>query len=339
MPNNTTASVSSSKAAIATMNAISLGFSRYFLSLMLLLGIIGLSLNTLIYTRKALRNNSCVQYFLASTIANYFVVFFVLPSRILSDGFAIDPGTYNLGYCKLRFFTYFTGKSLASWFIVLACFDRKMSSSRNARFRSFSRPAVARWMILGMTIALCVYFSHVLVTYTIEKKACNPITGIYRFFNDSLYVIGYSLTPPILMLIFGSLTIRDMKRLGRVAAQTAKRQSMITKRDRGLMLMLLLEVILTTLTAIPHAVQKLYATSTANNPKSDYVKAGDSLFSTIVRCISFFNHSCSFYILTLSGRMFREELKKIINEYCCRFRDRRRKTMTVTMKTTQTKLN
>ena len=158
-------------------------------------------------------------------------------------------------------------------------------------------------MIFGMTIALCVYFAHVLVFYTIEKKACNPITGIYRFFNDSLYVIGYSLTPPVLMVIFGSLTLRDMKRLGRVATHTAERQSMLTKRERGVMLMLLLEVILTTLTAIPHAVQKLYATSTAGNAKSDYVKASDSLFSTIVRCISFFNHSCSFYIRPLKVSM------------------------------------
>ena len=115
---------------ITMLDLITEIFSRYCLIVLLLLGITGLILNTLIFTRKIFRQNSCVHYFLASTVANYFVVFFILPSRVLSDGYYIDPGQYNLFYCKLRFYVYFTAKSLSSWFIVLACFDRKMSSSQ-----------------------------------------------------------------------------------------------------------------------------------------------------------------------------------------------------------------
>lgn len=303
---------------IATLNLVSAICSRYCLSILLLLGLIGLTLNTLIFTRKIFRQNSCVRYFLASSIANYFVVYFVLPSRILSDGFNIDPGTYNLFYCKLRFYTYFTAKSLSSWFIVLACFDRQMSSSRNAHYRAFSRLVVSRWMITGTIIAGLLFYAHVLVFYEIDQnQKCNPRPGVYRVVNDGIYLIGYSITPPLVMLIFSLGTLRNAKRFRRVGPQSVRHLSKLSKRDRGLMLMVLFEVILITVTALPHAVQKLYSTLTADVPKDSLTKASDNLFTIVVRAISFFNHSCSFYVLTLSGRMFREELFKLLRKACC----------------------
>ena len=315
MNGNVSSSTRAASNTIALLNLVSNIFSRYCLALLLLLGFIGLTLNTLIFTRKIFRQNSCVHYFLASSIANYFVIYFVLPSRILSDGFNIDPGTYNLFYCKLRFYTYFTAKSLSSWFIVLACFDRKMSSSRDAHRRAFSRTTVSRWMIAGTTIAGLLFYAHVLIFYEIDQnKSCNPRAGVYRLVNDSIYLIGYSLTPPLLMLIFSLWTIRSAKRFRRVGPQSVRQLSNLTKRDHGLLLMVFFEVILITITALPHAVQKLYSTLTVGVPKDDLTKASDNLFSIIVRSVSFFNHSCSFYILTLSGQTFREELCKLIRE-------------------------
>ncbi|CAF1489032.1 unnamed protein product [Rotaria sordida] len=84
--------------------------------------------------------------------------------------------------------------------------------------------------------------------------------------------------------------------------------------------MLLLQVSLASITAVPHAVQKLYSTLTLNVPKDDLTKAADNVFIVVVRTISFFNHSCTFYLLTLSGKMFRQELYKIMKKFICRSR-------------------
>jgi magnesium-transporting ATPase (P-type) len=304
------------------LNLISEIFSCYCLITLFILGIIGLTLNTLIFTRKTLYHNSCVHYFLASTIANYFVIYFILPSRILSDGYNIDPGHYNLFYCKLRFYTYFTAKSLSSWFIVLACFDRKMSSSENVHRRAFARFTVSRWMIFGTTIIGLLFYAHVLVYYEIGPDGnCDARAGAYRLFNDSVYLVGYSLVPPLLMLIFGIWTIGNTRRLRRIAPKVSRRITPLNNRDRALMLMLFLQVILITVTALPHAIQKLYSTLTLDTPKDDFVKAADNVFIVVVRAISFFNHSCTFYILTLSGKMFREELYKIMKKFICKTRN------------------
>lgn len=308
----------SRSANIDMLDLISTIFSRYCQILLCIFGVIGLILNTIIFTRKIFRQNSCVHYFLASTIANYFVVFFVLPSRVLSDGFDIDPGRYSLFYCKIRFYTYFTAKSLSSWFIVLACFDRKMSSSDDAHRRAFARVIVSRWMIFITTLVGLLFYSHVLIFYEIDSnQRCDARPGAYRLFNDVVYLIGYSLAPPSLMLLFGVWTIANTRRLRRIVPRFGRRLASLNHRDHTLMLMLFLQVILITITAVPHAIQKLYSTLTVAVPKDDFRKAADNAFIVIVRTISFFNHSCTFYILTLSGRMFRKELGKIIRKILC----------------------
>ncbi|CAF3987837.1 unnamed protein product [Rotaria sp. Silwood2] len=296
-------------------------FSRYCLIGLFIFGTVGLILNTLIFTRHTFRQNSCVLYFLASTIANYFVVFFVLPSRILSDGFNIDPGQYNAFYCKIRFYTYFTAKSLSSWFIVLACLDRKMSSSQNAHRRAFARPNIARWMIFLTTLIGLIFYSHVLIFYDIDQnQQCNARSGFYSLFNDGVYLIGYSLTPPVLMLLLGLWTILSTRRHRRIVPRFGRRMSSINHHDNTLMLMLLLQVTLVSITAVPHAVQKLYSTITINVPKDDLAKAAENVFITVVRTVSFFNHACTFYLLTLSGRTFRKELYKILKKMICKTR-------------------
>ena len=331
----------SSTTTIDMLDLISIIFSRYCLIILFILGSIGLILNTFIFTRRTFRQNSCVHYFLASTIANYFVVFFILPSRILSDGFDIDPGQYNLIYCKLRFYIYFTAKSLSSWFIVLACFDRKMSSSHHVHRRAFARLTVSRWMIFFTTLIGLFFYSHVLIFYDIgADQQCDARSGAYRLFNDSVYLIGYSLVPPILMFLFGIWTIGNTRRIRRIAPRLGQRLTPLNRRDQTLLLMLFLQVLLITITTVPHAIQKLYSTLTLDMPKDDLQKARDHVFTVVVRTISFFNHSCTFYILTLSGKMFRTELYKIMRKlFLCKRRHPRLqpnlplRTLTKTIKT------
>ncbi|CAF1410363.1 unnamed protein product [Didymodactylos carnosus] len=300
---------------VNTLNLVYEVFARYISIILFGFGFIGLTLNTLVFTRKALRQNSCTRYFLASTIANYLVVYFILPSRILSDGFNVDPGTYSLGYCKFRFYIYFTFKSLSSWFIVLASIDRFMCSSRSFKCRQFSRLSVARNTIVITTIICLLFYSHILIFYDNRNGICDSLKGIYQIFNDVCYLVGYSVIPPILMSLFGVLTIYNVRRLRLVAPKTkGSRVVVITNKNQQLALMLLFQVIFISLTSVPHATQKLYKTLTSSFVKSDLLRAQENLYAEIARVISFVNHTCSFYILTLSSKTFRTELVKLFEE-------------------------
>ncbi|CAF1453436.1 unnamed protein product [Didymodactylos carnosus] len=312
--------MSSISGQIAILNEITLQFARISQIILLILGFFGLTLNTIIFTRKSFKTNSCTLYFLGSTLANYFVIYFVLTSRLLSDGYQIDPGTYSIIYCKIRFYTYYTTKSLASWCIVLACVDRFLSSSRNIHYRQFCRVKIARYVICITSLICALFYVHVLVYFNIQtNRTCDAPPGFYGIFSDVFYLIGYSIIPPLLMCIFGVWTVcnRHNTRHRQIVPDITYRR--LLKKDQQAMIMLLTQCILIALTTIPHAIQKLYVTLTLTTLKSPYQQAQDSLFSQVVRSISFVNHSCTFYILTLFGRTFRKELIKLfraMTQFC-----------------------
>lgn len=53
-------------------------------------GVFGIVLNILVFTRLTRRHEPCSLYFFSSTCCNLFVVFIVLPVRIVSNSFNID---------------------------------------------------------------------------------------------------------------------------------------------------------------------------------------------------------------------------------------------------------
>lgn len=90
-------SVASTLASIQRMNA---NFIRSFSSFLFAAGVIGHTLNICVFTRRTLRSNPCARYFLAMAIAGFFVVFGILPLRLLQIVFKIDVFISSNPLCK-----------------------------------------------------------------------------------------------------------------------------------------------------------------------------------------------------------------------------------------------
>ncbi|CAF2742163.1 unnamed protein product [Rotaria sp. Silwood2] len=89
------------------VNKVNIATTTVVLSLAvvnLVTGAIGLVLNALVFTRPALRGQPCSLYFLSSTYANMFVVFVIIPVRIVSGAFKFDPANLHFTICMLLFF-------------------------------------------------------------------------------------------------------------------------------------------------------------------------------------------------------------------------------------------
>lgn len=289
--------------------------SRYCLGILFILGTIGLTLNTIIFTRQTFRTTSCILYFLALTMANYPIIYFVMPCQFFAEGFDLDPTQYSLSFCKLREYILTVSRSLSAWFIVLASFDRLMSSSHNIHRRQFCHIHIARLMILITIIFDFLFYLHIPILYVnhLPGQECDAPIGIYRIVNDCLYSLCYIIIPSILMLIFGLLTIYNGRRRRIVPAF----QSLyIIKRDRSLFLMLIFQFILFVCTTLPHAVGKLYITISLNGhiDYDDFEDFSNDFFINTVQMISLINHSCQFYIFTLSSKLFRQELKRTFQQ-------------------------
>ena len=295
------------------------------------LGAIGLILNVLVFTRPTLRREPSSLYFLSSTCFNLFVVFVIMPLRLVSNVYSIDLANYNLGICKIESFAFYSVRTISCWLIVLACVDRYLHSSSSIRIRRISSLKTARLSIGIISVIITILFSHMIVYYEINNAsnqfgnivpACNAQKGIYRNFIAVWFMILYSLCPFILMLLFGCLTMNNLRQR-RQALPRARQTNQISRRtDTQLLRMLAAQVLVVAISLVPFCIYGLYTSFTANLDKDTLRLAQENLAFQIVSVMTYFSHSSSFYLYTLSGTIFRKELFKIID--LCRHPNRNR---------------
>lgn len=287
----------------SAVNAISTQISRYTPFPILALGLFGNIVNMLIFIRPRLLGNPCSTYFFWASITNLNVLFFGLVTRVLSEGFGIDPVSNNLGFCRFRYFILHSSMVLSSWFTILAGVDRYCISSRSITCRQHSNLRSSRLLVALTTLVCFALYSHVFALFTIEQlqsgPSCYAQAGAYRIFYDFFYFATYSFTPPLVMVAVGLATFYNVHHVHRAiqpADQLARNARSLKRRDRQLIKMTLVQVLCAILLTLPIAVQKLYVTFTQGTTKSAYQVAIEGLVAQLLRFFVFINCSTSFYL-------------------------------------------
>ncbi len=291
-----------------------------------IIGAIGLTFNVLVFTRPSLRRQPCSLYFLSATWFNLFVIFVVIPVRIVSEGFNMDLANYNLGICKTEIFAFNTARTISCWLIVLACVDRYFHSSKSAHLRRISSLKTAKWAIGITIVAIPILYSHMIIYYEIYNipnqfgniiPECYGQKGIYRTFKSFWYIVFYSLCPSSLMFLFGFLTLIQLRQQRQVAHRTQEINQRVryTRTDRQLLHMLVGQSLVIIIATLPFTVYQLYTSLTISLAKSTLRLALENLAGETAGMLTYFAHSSSFYLYTLTGTVFRKEFLKIIGRY------------------------
>jgi hypothetical protein len=245
----------------------------------------------------------------------------VLPIRIVSEGFNMEPANYNIAICKIEIFAFYTIRTISCWLIVLACIDRYLHSSMNQRIRQMSSLKTTR-IIIGVTIiVITVLYSHMIVfyeiTYTPDQfgnitPGCYGQKGIYRTFIASWYMVLYSLCPSLLMFIFGLLTLNNIHQRRKIVPLIHETSQRVQRTNTHLLRMLLAQVLVTIISTLPFGIYRLYGSFTVNLIKDTLRRAQENLTFQVASTMTYFAHTSSFYLYTLAGSVFRKELIKII---------------------------
>jgi hypothetical protein len=283
------------------------------------LGSVGLIFNILVFSRSALRREPCSFYFLSSTCYDLFVVFLILPVRILSNSYNINAANYNLGLCKVESFTFYVARVISIWLIVMACIDRYLNSSLSARIRQMSSLKSAKIFSGIISIIVLILYFHMLVYYEITNVSdqfgtitpqCNSQKGIYRTFFGFWHMIFTSLFPSFLMLLFGFFTLKNVRKRRQLVQRLGENRA-IRRTDTQLLRMLAAQVLVIIIATLPFCINQLYTSFTSSFTKSTLRIAQDNLAGQITAIVTFFAHSSSFYLYTLVGTIFRKEVVKI----------------------------
>ncbi|CAF3755148.1 unnamed protein product [Adineta steineri] len=207
--------------------------NRYFSMFLLFFGTIGNLLNLLVFTRKTFRNNICVNYFLASTISDSFIILSGVLPRLLG-GFGMDLSQTSSILCKLKFFTIYYSGYTAAWFTCLACIERYLSSSVSVYKRHLITMKRAKLSMVFVLLFGIIIFGEQFHCIDINQNLYGAPQSCYQLKSnvqcqiaDSLMQFIFEmLIPAIVMIIFGVLTLQNVhQRKRRVnVLQTANRR-------------------------------------------------------------------------------------------------------------------
>ncbi len=280
--------------------------SRYTQPLIIVFGTIGALFNVILFfSRKHLRSTSCSLYFRALSFNDLLVLYIVILPQWLSVQFGIDLTTKYDWYCKLQTYLTFTLYALSPYCIVLACFDRLCTSSRNVRLRKIATLRGAYFLIPSMIIIVFTAYFHVPIWYQLVSISTNSyciVTSYDYYLKFAAVLLIFScLMPPSLMLILCSITLfrlRQQRRRIMPVNQTRLRQ-----RDYQLLKMLFIYVISNIVCILPFSLtyflQIYYVRSTS--------AFSNILVQMFILLVNMF-YGTSFYLYTLSTPFYRDEL-------------------------------
>ncbi|CAF3934360.1 unnamed protein product [Rotaria sp. Silwood1] len=280
--------------------------NMYFQPLQFLLAIVANTLNICVLYSRTLRSSPCTHYFIAYAIFSMIYTILICPLQFLR-GFNIYLEHTSIG-CRLHLFIVFLPPLLARVMLVFASFDRYCSSYQPQRLNSTSIIQRTRINIIIATILCTMYMSPISAIYHRKEPSgtciqdSNILINIYIFTQILLYYI----MAPLLMIIFGLLTISNTGRhLASIGAQI--NFGLYHRTERYLTRMLLLQISIHLVLTVPFGV--IYSMN-AFNPSTitPNITAVRNILVMWQQC----DYFVSFFLYILSGSVYRKQLVRLL---------------------------
>ena len=289
---------------------IGIQLARTIIPVIIVLGVVGNSINITVLTRSTLYNHACSRYFLALSCNGLAYSSITLVYRYLADGYLIDPATYSTLACKLVAYVTQLCIPMAPYFIVLASMDRYCISSSNIQVRRFSSTHVSRWAILFVVAFFMLLYANTPVIVDVRPEdglGCrNDATTAYKQMYGTMQCVLFAIIAPILMIFFGLLTIFNTQQRvnGRVLASQNRRT------ERQLLVMLLIQVGTHILLTLPVCVIYILLVLPTGYEATRFTYFAYSAFSLPWHL----SYASAFPLYFLSARIYRQEFVRLMKK-------------------------
>ena len=211
----------SNSSFVNQINSIRQIIPAYYLPPIFFIGIIGNSLNIIVFARSRLRTNVSSWYFICLSTSQIGYLSSSCLARIIGSGwsYGYDIGGIFVGVCKSRAYATTLFTALFRYFLCLITVDRWMKTSRLAWLRQKSSPKYAKWFItLGVTF-WTVFSVHAPIGFQTVSNVCTqPPGSIYKIFN-AVYNIVVRIAPFLIMIIFCFFLLKTIQKRHRIVTQ------------------------------------------------------------------------------------------------------------------------
>ncbi|CAF1170767.1 unnamed protein product [Adineta steineri] len=284
--------------------------TRAIIPVIIVIGVVGNSLNIAVLARRALYHHACSRYFLAVAINNLLFSGIFLTYRLSVNGYQDDLANYTGISCKIITYIATVSSFISPYLIVFASVDRYCASSANAQIRRLSSVRISKWIICTVISVFALFFIHILVLFDLQPAfgfiCALQINIIYNQIYITAQVFLYALFAPGFMMIFGLMTIRNTTRARVVPIATSR----FNRTEHQLARMLFLQVSVYILLTLPSSI--IYLISILSNTISSGITF--SFSATVCQLLFDFSYGSSFFLYLLSSHTYRKELMLLVRK-------------------------
>ncbi|CAF3095099.1 unnamed protein product [Rotaria sp. Silwood2] len=336
-------------------------------------GNIGNLLKVGFFLQKPLRSCACSVFILVATFSNFITINNLPLHRLLANVFTssdwIDASVgwstiektqsnlsvnivpdFDIIVCKLRIYFHMLSASMTFQMLLLASINRLGSSWRRRKHQQQSYchqiadyfchlSNAFKLSLISCFVWAIISLQHVF-NYTIITRSQGCVAQNLTLWTVWVTII-HCLLLPILMILFGILTLKNIRTLptfrclhnrrydqNRQFVQMChhcvdNRRSSQYQVEKQLTLMIITEIIVTVLTSFPYAAYSFYRLLTINKQTYETrVSNKANWIELTIRMTVYLEPSCGFYIYlmtltTLRKRFSSVILKKLTSACCC----------------------
>ncbi|CAF0854570.1 unnamed protein product [Adineta steineri] len=281
------------------------------------IGSLSCILSLIVFTKKSLRKNPCSLYFISYNIANLILMYSSILTVTLSAGYGVSPSTYNLAFCRYNLYMAILIDILSSSYLVLASIDRMLVTSVNVKTRQRSTRRFAYMSIISITIFWILFHSHILSSAVITQVTpnnfvCNLPPGTDLILHSYYSFIVKALLIPLLMIIFGLLALRNIRKIRSIRRTTKKQLQSSFSKDRQFCLMLFIDIGIYIIFSSMLSAINMYQQITQYYIKSSFQTQFELFLKTTAVFINYISICIGCYTNIFISKTFRKNIKDII---------------------------
>jgi hypothetical protein len=310
-----------------TLNVAQQNLFQFGGIILLIIGSVSCILNFVVFTSSTLRKNPCAICFAANSIINFLYLYFGLLPTLLNTAYDINPGATNIVFCRSIYYLDLVLACVGPTYLIVASIDRALVTSRNAGTRKRSTRRLVIVCLISLGLFWTLFHIHALIYINIlqfgpDYFVCYFQPGAYTTFITyySLFFVG--IFPPLLMTIFGVRTVKNIRQVRHVThhshvsiivTTTVSRAFTVPSKDRQLIRMLLMEIIIYLISRFPSTIFLIYQQITQYQMKSTDQISIEQFIATVTYFMGFIDSSVSCYTNILISKSFRAELKRMFH--------------------------
>ena len=306
---------------------ITVQYTIYGYSIILLLGIFGNTMNITIFQGlKVFKRNQCTFYILIESIANFAVLIIALPFRVAEYAFSFDLTQRSVVWCKIRPMISQSLALIAFSAVCFAAFDQYLATNHHGWIRKFSNIQLARRSMIISTLIWSIYNCIFLYFFDLKDNVGCVISNndFARYYSFGHFIVLNGLFPLSVAGSFSVLAYWNVRRIVQLRIAVTRR-----KLDKQLTAMILAKVIFFVGSILPAILFRIYILNVTVDRNDSLRISVHNLISSFAYSLFYMNSSvsvelkkfslktsfrfqCTFYVFLLVSSRFRRQVKASI---------------------------